>query len=219
MSRDQVAVEEDDVGALAGLEAADPVGAAEKDGAVEGGDADRLGDGEAGLVEQLDVALVAEAGDDMAVAGRVARRPSAGRRRRRRRARTPSPCAASSRRRRRPDAGRRGGGAGPPRCRARSSSRRCGIASRSGRSPPSSTASVEVIATRRSTSVRIIRCTSGASGATFWMMCSITGPGADRGPAPSRPQWPAARRGSRSPSGAANGPCSRLSMPSRAASS
>src|ERR1041384_6544061 len=67
----RIALDHDEVGVLADRDAADPVLAAEVDRAVERRDLDRLDRREPGLDEELDLALVAEAGDDAAVAGRV----------------------------------------------------------------------------------------------------------------------------------------------------
>ena len=56
---------------LPGAMRADPAGEAEVGRAVQGGDPDRLDRREASLDQQLDLALVAEAGHDAAIAGRI----------------------------------------------------------------------------------------------------------------------------------------------------
>jgi len=66
-----VAVDDDEVGVLAGGDAADGGGVAHVGGAVEGGDVDGFEGGETGFDEELDFALIAEAGEDAAVAGGV----------------------------------------------------------------------------------------------------------------------------------------------------
>ena len=66
-----VAFDDDEVGVFAGGDGADVACAAEVGGAVEGGDLDGFDGGEAGVDEELDLALVAEAGEDAAVAGGV----------------------------------------------------------------------------------------------------------------------------------------------------
>ena len=71
-----VAVDDDEVGVLAGGDGADGCLLAEVGGSVEGGDFDGFEGGEAvGVDEEFDLALVAEAGEGAAVAGGVGAAP------------------------------------------------------------------------------------------------------------------------------------------------
>ncbi len=85
-----VAGDDDEVGVFAGGDGADVVGAAFEGGAVEGADFDGFEGSEAGVDEELDLALIAEAGESAAVAGgvRAGEEKAAGLRRRR----APWPC-------------------------------------------------------------------------------------------------------------------------------